>query len=163
MNNPKPIDGIKQYEPNVFCWVRIILLWRREQDLNLRRLLTSHAFQACALNRSTISPKYICFHRPNRITKNHNLVNTLCTKKCLSSTADRNSRRFVAVEASRNNANDIPHNRRFVLFCVMQSYFNVHAVDVVHCRVFTLAKRLRLCAFHYVRKGAGAEFGRVSP
>ena len=31
-------------------------LWRREQDLNLRRLLTSHAFQACALNRSTISP-----------------------------------------------------------------------------------------------------------
>ena len=30
--------------------------WRREQDLNLRRLLTSHAFQACALNRSTISP-----------------------------------------------------------------------------------------------------------
>ena len=32
------------------------LFWRREQDLNLRRLLTSHAFQACALNRSTISP-----------------------------------------------------------------------------------------------------------
>ena len=31
-------------------------VWRREQDLNLRRLLTSHAFQACALNRSTISP-----------------------------------------------------------------------------------------------------------
>ena len=32
--------------------------WRREQDLNLRRLLTSHAFQACALSRSTISPTY---------------------------------------------------------------------------------------------------------
>ena len=34
----------------------ILCPWRREQDLNLRRLLTSHAFQACALNRSTISP-----------------------------------------------------------------------------------------------------------
>ena len=30
-------------------------LWRGEEDLNLRRLLTSHDFQSCALNRSAIS------------------------------------------------------------------------------------------------------------
>lgn len=29
--------------------------WRGEEDLNLRRLLTSHDFQSCALNRSAIS------------------------------------------------------------------------------------------------------------
>lgn len=31
------------------------LFWRGEEDLNLRRLLTSHDFQSCALNRSAIS------------------------------------------------------------------------------------------------------------
>ena len=48
---------------NVFVAVKIknatkvvrFFVWRREEDSNLRRLLTSHAFQACALNRSTIS------------------------------------------------------------------------------------------------------------
>lgn len=33
----------------------ILFLWRRGQDLNLRRLMTSHAFQACALNHSATS------------------------------------------------------------------------------------------------------------
>ena len=49
--------------------------WRREQDLNLRRLLTSHAFQACALNRSTISPCVSCFFCLIRITNFCKLVN----------------------------------------------------------------------------------------
>ena len=32
--------------------------WRREEDLNLRRLLTSHDFQSCALDHSAISASY---------------------------------------------------------------------------------------------------------
>ena len=35
-------------------------LWRREQDLNLRRLLTSHAFQACALKPLDHLSKTVC-------------------------------------------------------------------------------------------------------
>jgi hypothetical protein len=33
-------------------------VWRRERDSNPRYLLSTHAFQACALNRSAISPDH---------------------------------------------------------------------------------------------------------
>ena len=55
--------------------------WRREQDLNLRRLLTSHAFQACALNRSTISPSILLPKYDTKKLKNSQLyLITFATK-----------------------------------------------------------------------------------
>ena len=46
-----------------FCYTP--LFWRGEEDLNLRRLLTSHDFQSCALNRSAISASLLGILQPS--------------------------------------------------------------------------------------------------